>query len=102
MKYYFLSKDTRASKSIFQRITKKGAFLTLKMLRRYIEKKNKLKKIYKRRLPQESEITLEEVKNKNGIYLMNKIRMLQDPYPNPYIRTRDKKKLIIKKAILKN
>ena len=58
-------------------------------------------KIYKRIKPKNSEITLEELKNKNGIYLINKIRMLQNPYPNPYIRTKDNKKLVIKSAILK-
>ena len=48
-----------------------------------------------------SEITLKELRTKSGLFLINKIRMLQDPYPNPYIRTKDNKKLIIKKAILK-
>ena len=34
-------------------------------------------------------------------YLYNKIRMLQDPYPNAYIVTKDNKKLFIKKAEIK-
>jgi len=88
-------------KTIFSRIVIKGINLTLKMLKNYKEKNNKVNKIYKRRLPYQSEITLNELKNKSGIYLFNKIRMLQDPYPNPFIKTKDKKKLIIKKVILK-
>jgi methionyl-tRNA formyltransferase len=53
---------------------------------------------YRRRSPSESEITIEEIKNKPSIYLYNKIRMLGDPYPNAYITCADGKKLIIKSA----
>ena len=88
-------------KIIFSRIINKGTSLSLKMFRNYNEKKNKVKKIYKRRLPYQSEITIDELKNRSGVYLLNKIRMLQDPYPNPFIRTKDKKRLIIKNVILK-
>ena len=87
--------------NIFERIIKKGTFCTLKMFKNYKEKKSKVKKTYKRLKPSSSEITLEEIKTKNGLYLFNKIRMLQDPYPNPFIRTADNKKLIIKEVILK-
>lgn len=52
----------------------------------------------KRREPKESEITLDELKNKSSTYLYNKIRMLNDPYPNAYIITSDKKKLFITKS----
>lgn len=44
----------------------------------------------------QSEITQNELKKKSIQYLFNKIRMLSDPYPNPFIRF-GKKKLIIKK-----
>ena len=86
---------------IFDRIVTKGTLLTLKMFKKYNEKKNNVRKVYKRLNQSESEITLKELRTKSGLFLINKIRMLQDPYPNPYIRTKDNKKLIIKKAILK-
>ena len=86
---------------IFNRIITKGTLLTLKMFKKYNEKKSNVKKFYKRLKPINSEITLDELRTKKGSYLFNKIRMLQDPYPNPYIRTQDNKKLIIKKVILK-
>ena len=50
----------------------------------------------KRRRNSESEITLDEIQFESAKYLRNKIRMLQDPYPNPYIKTYDGKKLVIK------
>ena len=56
--------------------------------------------IYKR-LKNNSEITIEELKNLKGIELYNKIRMLGDPYPNAYVKTADGKKLYIKLAKLK-
>lgn len=86
---------------IFDRIVTKGTLLTLKMFKKYNEKKNNVRKVYKRLNQSKSEITLKELRTKSGLFLINKIRMLQDPYPNPYIRTKDNKKLIIKKAILK-
>jgi len=72
------------------------------MLRgKYREKKqpNKNYKIYKRRKPEQSEITLKELKEKKASYLFNKIRMLGNPYPNAFIKTKDGKKLIIKKVL---
>ena len=87
---------------VFDRIIKTGTLLTLNMLRsRYKDKKMKVKKIYKRRSPKDSEITLKEIKFKNANYLYNKIRMLQDPYPNAFIKTCDGKKLFIQKAKIK-
>ena len=55
----------------------------------------KVTKVYLRRKPSESEITFKEIKSKSANYLYNKIRMLQDPYPNAYIRTSDGKKLFL-------
>ena len=54
----------------------------------------------KRRRPEDSLISIEELKNESSIYLFNKIRMLSDPYPNAYILCADGKKLYIKKAEL--
>ena len=86
---------------IFKRIIKIGTSLTLNILnKKYVEKKTKISKIYKRRKPEESEITLREIKLKNANYLYNKIRMLQNPYPNAFIKTIDGKKLYIHKASL--
>ena len=90
-------------KDIFNRIVKTGTLLSLNIIKKnYIEKKIRVNKIYKRRSPSQSEITHKEIKTKNAIYLYNKIRMLQDPYPNAYIKTFDGKKLYIQKASIKN
>jgi methionyl-tRNA formyltransferase len=84
---------------IFNRIIKIGTLLTLNILKKnYKQKKIKITKVYKRRKPQQSEITLREFKFSNANYLYNKIRMLQDPYPNAFIKTIDGKKLYIQKA----
>jgi methionyl-tRNA formyltransferase len=53
---------------------------------------------FNRRTENQSEITLDELKNKPAEYLYNKIRMLADPYPNSFIKTVDGKKLVIKIA----
>ena len=88
---------------VFDRIIKTGTLLTLNMLRsRYKDKKMKVKKIYKRRSPKDSEITLKEIKFKNANYLYNKIRMLQDPYPKPFIKTSDGKKLYILQSMIED
>jgi len=87
---------------IFERIISIGTLLTLKMLKnKYKEKNITVKKIYYRRKPCDSEITFKEIKSKSAIYLYNKIRMLQNPYPNAYIKTADGKKLYLTKASLK-
>jgi len=86
---------------IFKRIIKIGTLLTLKILKKnYKEKKTRILKVYKRRNPKQSEITLKEIKFKSAVYLYNKIRMLQDPYPNAFIKTFDGKKLYIQKATI--
>ena len=80
-----------------------GTKLTLKVFKnQYVltEQNNKLATYYKRRKPSESEITFEEIKNKTSIYLKNKIRMLEDPYPNAYIKNKDGKKIEIEKIKL--
>ena len=55
---------------------------------------------FKRRTFIENEITLEEIKNKDAIYLYNKVRMLTEPYPYAYIKTTDGKFLIIKDVMI--
>ena len=56
--------------------------------------------VFNRRKPEHSEITLDELATMPAVYLYNKIRMLQDPYPNPFFRTSDGKKLIFKSVIV--
>lgn len=90
---------------IFHRIVKHGTNGTLKILN--TKKKIKIKKqnhnkasFFKRRKPNQSEITISEIKNKSSEYIFNKIRMLEDPYPNAYIKLKNKK-LYIKDFLIK-
>ncbi len=83
---------------IFQELTEKGTFLTQDILENGlnpIEQNHKDATIYKRRKPEESEITIDEIRTKSSEYLHNKIRMLQDPYPNAYVKTSEGKKLYL-------
>ena len=57
---------------------------------------------FNRRIEEQSEITFDELKGKSAKYIYNKIRMLQDPYPNPYIKTIDGKKIYIKESYIGN
>ena len=54
----------------------------------------------KRRKLKDSEITFNELRESSAQFLHNKIRMLNDPYPNAYIVTSDKKKLYLLKSRL--
>lgn len=89
---------------IFKKIVKYGItgtnrILTSKSIK--IKKQNhKMATIYRRRRPEESEITIKELKNKPPHYIYNKIRMLEDPYPNAFFKIKSKK-LFIKKFIIK-
>ena len=86
---------------IFDRIYKIGSELTMNIFENGYDRKkqdNSQSTYFPRRKKEESEITLEELKNMNGDYLYNKIRMLEDPYPNSFIRTADGKKILIKLA----
>lgn len=63
----------------------------------YIRKpqNNELSTTYKRRKESDSEITFDEILNNGPVYLYNKIRSLNDPYPNAYIKCKDGKKIYI-------
>ena len=52
----------------------------------------------KRRKPEESEITIDEIMNKSAHELYDKVRMLNDPYPNAFIRCKNGDKLFITKT----
>tara|TARA_Y100001937_G_scaffold125956_1_gene193981 strand:+ start:4031 stop:4690 length:660 start_codon:yes stop_codon:yes gene_type:complete len=84
---------------IFKRIADIGLKLTKDILSNGFERRKQNdseSSYYLRRTPSESEICIDELESLDGEYLYNKIRMLQDPYPNAFIRTADGKKLKIK------
>ena len=95
---------TGSLNEIFERIIKEGTKGTLKILnKKKIETKKQNHNIatyFKRRKPQQSEITVKEIKEKPAKYIANKIRMLDDPYPNAFIKLKNKK-LFIKKFKIK-
>jgi methionyl-tRNA formyltransferase len=84
---------------IFDRIEKIGYKGTMQFLNNPIggvEQKHDEATYFKRRIKEQSEITFEELREKSSIYIYNKIRMLEDPYPNAYIKTKDGKKIVLK------
>ena len=90
---------------IFQRMTGIGLRLTLGLLRdglHPVPQDHALATTCKRRKPEDSEITLEELQNCTARYLHDKIRMLADPYPNAYLRTSDGKRLLIKCSVIES
>tara|TARA_A100001201_G_scaffold142408_1_gene140512 strand:+ start:6971 stop:7648 length:678 start_codon:yes stop_codon:yes gene_type:complete len=56
---------------------------------------NNKKTYFKRRTPEMSEIRIEDFNNLTAINIHNKVRCLQDPYPNAYIVCKDNTKLYI-------
>lgn len=90
---------------IFGRITDIGIQLTAGILFHELHpvpQKHEEATYFPRRKSEESEITLDELCKKPSDYLNNKIRMLQSPYPNAFIRTVDGKKLVILQARLED
>lgn len=90
-----LSLDGKLSE-IFNRIEAIGVELTIDILTyglKPVEQDHSLASYCKRRTPEMSEITLAELSESSAEYLYNKIRMLQNPYPNAYLKTSDGKKL---------
>jgi len=86
---------------IFERMENSGYELTKKILEENptpTVQNNSDATYYKRRTISQSEITIDEIINKDASYLYNKIRMLSDPYPNAYIKSKDGKKILIKLA----
>lgn len=89
---------------IFERICNIGYKLTIELFNeglKPLEQNHSIATTFKRRSPSQSEITLEELQTKSSEYLYNKIRMLQNPYPNAYIKTSDGKKLILTQSSIK-
>ena len=88
---------------IFDRISIVGLRLTLEIILEGLSvhrQDEEEASYFSRRKPEDSEITIDELTSQSSLYLYNKIRMLQDPYPNPYIVTSDGKKLIIKQVVV--
>ena len=80
---------------IFDRISDIGFKRTKDILSNGFEaiKQDSSKATYfSRRTPSMSEITKEELEALDGEYLYNKIRMLEDPYPNAFITMSDGRK----------
>jgi methionyl-tRNA formyltransferase len=50
----------------------------------------------KRRRPSQSEITLDELQTSSALEIYNKVRCLQDPYPNAFLRLPDGSVLYLK------
>ena len=86
---------------IFERIIDLGYAGTLKILNndfKLISQDNSNATYFKRRRVEESEITIDEIKSNSAEFLHNKIRMLNDPYPNAFIKCADGKKLFLIKS----
>ena len=84
---------------IFSKLTEIGINLSLRLLTERkipVAQNHSLATFFKRRKPEESEITIEELRTMPARYLYDKIRMLADPYPNAYFNTIDKKKIFFK------
>ena len=72
---------------VFDRIMEVGTRLTNKILSEACEPRGQSKtegSYYSRRNPALSEITGKELDSQSARFLFNKIRMLQDPYPEPF------------------
>jgi methionyl-tRNA formyltransferase len=92
-------------KDIFGRIESIGYDLTKDILQNGLnakEQDHSAATNFSRLTPAMSELTLDELENRSSLYLNNKIRMLQDPYPNPYIKTKDGKMLVINEVTIKS
>jgi len=86
--------------SIFQTITSIGIKLSKVMIENFstlvLTPQDESKATYyKRRTPDQSEITIDEICNSTAEELHNKVRCLQNPYPNAFIRCKDGTKLYI-------
>tara|TARA_Y100000592_G_C5473525_1_gene320917 strand:+ start:1195 stop:1854 length:660 start_codon:yes stop_codon:yes gene_type:complete len=55
---------------------------------------------YKRRTPEMSEISIKDFGCLTALELYNKIRCLQDPYPNPYVLCKDGSRLYFKEVYI--
>lgn len=88
---------------IFERISTVGAKGINCIIQKFLhnvqveEQQQNFKKgsYFKRRKPHMSEIKLDDIKTQTAEQIYNKIRSLQDPYPNAYVTCGDGKKLYL-------
>jgi len=85
---------------IFNYIIQIGTNLSINMFNNFLNLKlkpqdNSNSTYFKRRTPCQSEITIEEIQTSTPKKLYNKIRALQHPYPNAFIKCKDGKKLYL-------
>jgi len=91
---------------IFQRIEALGAGGLEFILKEYSDKgdlssetqNHREATSFRRRKPKESEIKTKDFSEYTAKELYNKVRALQDPYPNPYVLCKNGTKLFIKEA----
>ncbi len=98
---------TETLEDIFTRIVTIGTQDTIKVLDsianktiRPITQDENHATVFKRRKPEESELTIKDIQAKTSVELYNFIRALADPYPNAFIKCKDGKKLLITGAEL--
>jgi methionyl-tRNA formyltransferase len=85
---------------VFSQITNIGIDLSIKMLNDFpnitlTPQDHNQSTYFSRRKPEQSEITLEELRGSSAKDIYNKIRALQDPYPNAFITFEDGSKLYL-------
>lgn len=91
---------------IYFRITQKGKKGISTIINEYINKgiikgkpqNEREASYYKRRTPEQSEIKVSDFRKCTARQLYNKIRALQDPYPNAFVICKNGTKLFIQKA----
>ena len=90
---------------IFSRIETLGVALIKKTLTcgkiKYSPQDHSKASFFKRRTPKMSEIKVDDFKNFTAEELHNKIRSLQDPYPNAFISCKHSTKLFLQKSRIK-
>lgn len=87
---------------IFDRIVYAGIEMSRKLLRDFekdhivqYEQDNSQATVYKRRKPEESELEISDLEKMTARQIHDKVRALQDPYPNAFIKGVDGKKVYI-------
>ena len=74
----------------------KGIFYILNnKIKEHVQDESKAT-FFKRRTPKESEIKIDDFEKFSAKQLYNKVRSLQDPYPNAFVTCKDNKKLFLK------
>lgn len=92
---------------IFHRIVKVGTEETLRVLDglangnlKPVKQNSSQATVFKRRQPEDSEITIDDFKTKTAKELYDFIRALEDPYPNAFIKDKKGNKLLLTGAHL--